>query len=212
MNAESPPTLPFNGVMLRWAREWRGRTIEEAAARVAVEPERLQSWEEPDSGHSPTVRQARILADFYDRAFMEFFYDEPPVIKESDLIPDYRLHRGSSDPHGDRELLAIHHWAELQRINALDLFGDVDEPVPVIPPDLVASIDDDVEASAVKARVILKFSFSEQRRFKNKKRQEPPRLLPDGVEAGGGFLAVSRAGSGHPEGPAAGGEAFQSVL
>lgn len=185
MNADASPLLPYNGAMLRWAREWRGRSVEEAAARVKVPVERLLNWEEPESDDKPTVRQARELAAFYDRAFMEFFYDGPPRLHESGLIPDYRLHRGVSDPHGDRELLTIQHWAEMQRSNALDLFEDVEEPVPAFPSELTASISDDVEQAAMGARDALQFSFTEQRRFKYKDRQNLPALLRDRMEAVG---------------------------
>ena len=102
--ASPPVTLPYNGSMLRWAREWRGRSVEEAAAKVNVPPDRIRAWE-AGGDDVPTVRQARDLAAFYGRAFLEFFYDEEPEIHRSKLIPDFRLHRDAADPHQNREIL-----------------------------------------------------------------------------------------------------------
>jgi transcriptional regulator with XRE-family HTH domain len=65
------PDVPFNTNVLRLARDWRQRTIEDTAKRVGTSPEHVRAWEAGDA--VPTVRQARILADFYDRPFLEFF-------------------------------------------------------------------------------------------------------------------------------------------
>lgn len=180
MNAASAPQLPYNGAMLRWAREWRGRSVEEAAKKAGVTPERVRSWELGEE--QPTVRMARKLADFYGRSFMEFFYTDPPEIEESGLLPDYRIHKGADDPHGNREVLEIQRWAELQRVNALDLFADLDEPVPDFPADLCASTNDDVERFAEAARDALDFSFASQRAMKYKEAQNLPNTLRAKIE------------------------------
>ena len=75
MNAEpfDRPRVPFNPAMLRWAREWRGRSVAEAAHRVGRSEAVVLEWENPEGNSAPTVRQARILADFYERPFLEFF-------------------------------------------------------------------------------------------------------------------------------------------
>jgi transcriptional regulator with XRE-family HTH domain len=84
------PKVPFNSEVLRWAREWRQRSIDDAAKKVGARPEQIKAWE---SGEAvPTVRQARILADFYDRAFLEFFLPEPPDVPEPRILPDFRMH------------------------------------------------------------------------------------------------------------------------
>lgn len=177
MNAEVPQKLPYNGEMLRWAREWRGRTAEEAAHRVSVPVERLIAWEDVGDADFPTVRQARELADLYGREFLEFFYDEKPEIKESGLIPDYRLHKDADDPRSNREILEIQHWAEIQRINALELYDDLKETPSPFPADLKATIADSVEGFAEQARTALSFSFAAQRSLKYKDRQDLPNIL-----------------------------------
>ena len=175
MNAETALQLPYNGAMMEWARNWRGRTLEEAANKIGVPADRVRAWE---LGHErPTVAMARKLADFYGRSFMEFFYDEKPKIVESGLLPDFRLHPGAGDPRANREILEVQHWGELQRVNALDLYDDIEENVPVFPVQLSASISDDVESYADKARDALSFTFAAQRNMKYKDAQVLPNML-----------------------------------
>src|SRR6266446_4767935 len=92
---------PFNPDLLRWAREWRGRTTAQAGAKLKKDAAEIEAWE--DNRGAPTVRQARILADFYDRHFLEFFLPERPEIPMPDLVPDYRMHAGIEPPTDNRE-------------------------------------------------------------------------------------------------------------
>lgn len=185
MNAEVASRLPYNGAMLQWAREWRGRTVEEAADRVKVPVDRLVAWEDNDDEDVPTVRQARTLADFYEREFLEFFYDEPPEIKESGLIPDFRTDGSLPDPHEDREILAVQHWAEAQRLNALDLFDDLGDEPPKLPDSLKAALGDDVEEVAIATREALNFSIADQKRLTAAEQRNLPTLLRERIEAAG---------------------------
>lgn len=185
MNAETPLLLPYNGEMLRWARDWRGRSPEEAAGKLRIPVDRILAWENIDDDDVPTVRQARILADFYERQFLEFFYDEPPEIKESGLIPDFRTDAHAADPHENREILAIQHWAEAQRLNALDLFDGLGDEPPEFPGGLVATIRDDVEEVAIAARKALRFSIEEQKRLTATEQRNLPNLLRERMEEAG---------------------------
>lgn len=180
MNAATALQLPYNGAMMEWARNWRGRTLEEAADKLNVRPDRIRAWELGDE--KPTVAMARKLADFYGRAFMEFFYDEKPDIVESGLVPDYRLHKGVDDPRANREILAVQRWAELQRVNAIDLYDDIQESPPSFPAGLTGSINDDVEGFAETAREALSFSFAAQRAMKYKDAQDLPNMLRASME------------------------------
>jgi Zn-dependent peptidase ImmA (M78 family) len=185
MNAETAPYLPYNSSMLRWAREWRGRTPEEAAKKINVPVERISAWETPDSGDAPTVRQARELAEFYDRAFLEFFYDAPPAIEESGLIPDFRVAKDAPDPHKNREILAIQHWAEAQRLNAIDLFDSLGDAPTAFPESFYATIDDDVEAMAEAVRKHFDFTIERQFSMTAVQRKQLPALLREKIESAG---------------------------
>jgi Zn-dependent peptidase ImmA (M78 family)/DNA-binding XRE family transcriptional regulator len=183
MNAEVAPKLPYNGAMMRWARKWRGRTRAEAAEKLGVPVEKISAWEA--NADAPTVRQARALAAFYGREFLEFFYDEEPTIVEPTLVPDFRVHRDADDPRESREILEIQRWAEMQRINALELYQDIEEDPPAFPEALHAALSDDVEDVAVLARKALRFPFARQKRLTYKERQDFPDFLRRRMDAVG---------------------------
>src|SRR4051794_9777499 len=106
--------VEFNPAMLRWARQWRDKSLEEAAKRVKKTAEIIHKREEGKG--APTVSQARILADFYGRPFVEFFWDQPPHLRELSEMPDFRLYRDAANPKESRELAEVQHWAEEQRL------------------------------------------------------------------------------------------------
>ena len=171
--------------MLAWARKWRGRTVEEAAARVGKTPAELAEWEskssDPDAKR-PTVRQARDLADFYERSFLEFFRDAPPTLHESELVPDFRMEKGvASDV---RELKAIQEWAEEKRTDALDLFEELGEEPPNVPEELFAHANSH-EIAAENARRALDFDILEQFAIKSKERNQFPDLIRQKLERAG---------------------------
>uniref|UniRef100_UPI0035CA4E7B ImmA/IrrE family metallo-endopeptidase n=1 Tax=uncultured Sphingomonas sp. TaxID=158754 RepID=UPI0035CA4E7B len=183
MNAEAlkPPRLPFKGPMLRWAREWRGRSIDDTARKLATNAANIEAWE---SGESvPSVRQARMLAAFYDRGFLEFFLDSPPPVIKSALVPDFRLHRDATDPTGDRELQAIQSWAEEQRLNALDLFEMLGDAPPEIPPELFATTASNPEVIAASARKVTALSVEEQTGLQPAERATMPKLVRRAIES-----------------------------
>jgi Zn-dependent peptidase ImmA (M78 family)/transcriptional regulator with XRE-family HTH domain len=173
--AKSP--LPVNPRVLHWARQWAGRSIEEVAGRLKLPPEQIEAWEDEGSSRAPTVRQARLLADFYERHFLEFFLEKIPKIREPVLIPDFRLYRGAADPRKSLGLNRLQAWAETQRVNALDLFGEIGETPPQFPVELFATVSDDVEQRAILARKILQFPISDQLALGSDERDRLPDIL-----------------------------------
>ena len=133
----------------------------------------------------PTVRQARLLANDYDRPFLEFFSTEIPDIKRPQLIPDFRLHRNAAAPGENRSLLEIQSWAETQRLNALDLFEIIGERPPEFPDDLYATIESSPAEIAAKMRLASKFPISAQRGLNNVERDKLPKKLRAVFEAMG---------------------------
>jgi Zn-dependent peptidase ImmA (M78 family)/transcriptional regulator with XRE-family HTH domain len=179
--------VPFSKDVLRWARERRQRTIEEAASRVGTDPSNVVEWERGTK--VPTVRQARQLAAFYERPFLEFLLDEPPALKESTLVPDLRMHRGASDPRETRELLDIQAWAEEQRLNALDLYETLGDAPPSVPAELRASPREDAEAAAIRVRAALDFPVGIQLGLRAAERDTFPKLFRRKLE-GVGILVL----------------------
>lgn len=172
---------PFNPDMLRWARLWRGRTPEEAAKKLpGKSPDDILSWE--NKVGAPTVRQARILAEFYDRHFLEFFLPSPPDVPGPSAIPDFRMYAGAPPPPDGWELRNIRLWAETQRVNALELCDELEEQVPEIPIDLFSTQTNDPEQVASRARAAIRFSFQDQMGLDYSKPEALPSVLRDKFE------------------------------
>ena len=68
--------LGVNHVILRWARELSGYTVEEASKNVTSKKEMLELWEAGDA--YPTYRQLEKLSKKYGRPMALFFFPEPP--------------------------------------------------------------------------------------------------------------------------------------
>jgi Zn-dependent peptidase ImmA (M78 family) len=177
--ARKKDLIPFNPDVLRWAREWRGRSIDEVAAKLKQPVEKIQEWEDRKSGSVPTVTQARTLADFYERQFLEFFRETPPPIKEPELIPDLRRPSDAKklNAEQERDLKSIQMWAEAQRDNALDLYSEIGEEPPQLPKEFHSSIDKNVDAVADKVREVLRFNVAEQVGLKSKDKYRLPTIL-----------------------------------
>lgn len=179
MNAEAPQRLPYNGKVLRWARLWRGKTVEEAAQRLHTKPENIVAWEDNDG--APTVRQGRMLADLYERNFLEFFLPAPPRLRESDLVPDFRLHRDAKKAN-ERELWHIQRWAEAKRLNALDLYEMLGDEPPAFPQSLSAKLQSNPELFAEEARKAADFSIWRQFELKGNDKALLPTLVRKAFE------------------------------
>lgn len=175
--------------MLRWAREWRGRTLEEAAAKIKKPPLRVAEWERGEA--HPTVKQARTLAEFYGRSFLEFFLPEPPEVPVPNLIPDFRMHAGMSAPTDTRELREIQQWVETQRVNALDLYSELGETPQEIPASIFFTDHSDPSEAAEKAREVLGFSIREQFALKKSEAVQLPGIFRRKLEALG-ILTLKR--------------------
>jgi Zn-dependent peptidase ImmA (M78 family)/DNA-binding XRE family transcriptional regulator len=72
--------------ILKWARESAKISVEDAAKKISVSPERYLTWE--NGNDFPTIRQAKILAKYFRRPFSLFFLPEIP--KDFHPLKDYR--------------------------------------------------------------------------------------------------------------------------
>jgi Zn-dependent peptidase ImmA (M78 family)/transcriptional regulator with XRE-family HTH domain len=186
MNAHAPkqPALPFNRDMLRWAREQREVSIDEAAHKVGVRPELVAEWEGGgDRGAVPTVRQARLLSDLYQRAFLEFFRNDPPPVAKPHLVPDFRLHRDAPKPHETRDLRDLQGWAEEIRLNALDLYEMLGEEPPKLPDGVKVAMAFPASAAAAYVRGALDFPIEEQTGRNQADRTALPKVFRAKLEA-----------------------------
>ncbi len=106
--------------ILKWARESARISVEDAAKKVSVSPERYLTWE--DGNDFPTIRQAKILAKSYRRPFSLFFLPEIP--KDFQPLQDYR--RDSSKKLDTASIFIIRDVQEKQNWIS-ELFEEIGE-------------------------------------------------------------------------------------
>jgi transcriptional regulator with XRE-family HTH domain len=91
--------------VLKWARKRARFTLDRAAQKVQVRPERFIAWEEGNI--YPTFRQAKKLAKAFRVPFGYFFLPAPP--KEKIDIPDLRTVGGQVSPDFNLEFFDLYH-------------------------------------------------------------------------------------------------------
>ena len=87
--------------VLKWARESARMSIEMAATKVSVPPEKLSEWE--GGAAQPTIKQAETLAKAYRRPFALFFLPEIP----RDFLPLQDFRRKTSKSLGTASIFII---------------------------------------------------------------------------------------------------------
>ena len=144
--------------VLRWARETRGFSQQEAAAAIGVKPERIESWE--DGTGKPTVNQLRKLAHAYRRGIGLFFLPESPEDDEIEAIRDFRRMVGPESRDFSPALRLEIRLAQERRLEALDLAAELGEELPRFP--LAASRSQDADSVAARIRSALGVKLEEQ--------------------------------------------------
>lgn len=135
--------------VLRWARTSAGLSIEAAAKKAQVKPERIVQWETGQG--RPTINQLRKLAVGYKRPLAVFFLAQPP--KGFTPMRDFRKIPGTvAEPESPQLRLEIRK-ADYRRDLALDLFELLGEAPPAF--SARASLSEDPEAAASRARRLL---------------------------------------------------------
>jgi len=79
-------TLPVEPVVLAWARETAGYTVEAVAEKLHIPRERLAAWEAGEQ--KAGISHLRRLATIYKRPLTAFFLEKPP--QELPDPPDFR--------------------------------------------------------------------------------------------------------------------------
>lgn len=142
--------------VLIWARESIDLSVDEAAKKLRVKPERLRQWE--SGQRPPSVAQLRNAARVYKRPTAVFFLAEAPtdfdVLRDFRRVPEAELGRWSPALHS-----AIRRAHEQQDIT-LDLSHLLGEEVPERPRVTVSPADADAFAAAM--RDILGITLEEQ--------------------------------------------------
>ncbi|HLM53687.1 MAG TPA: XRE family transcriptional regulator [Pseudoxanthomonas sp.] len=94
------PVVGIKPVVMQWARESIGLTVEDVAARIAKRPDDIVNWE--SGADAPTyVQLERLAYEVYKRPIALFFLPEPPqeARPQSDFrtLPEFDLHNLASD-------------------------------------------------------------------------------------------------------------------
>jgi Zn-dependent peptidase ImmA (M78 family)/transcriptional regulator with XRE-family HTH domain len=112
--------------VLRWARESLGYSIEAAAHRIGVRPEKLEAAE--DGEEHITLRQAEKAAKVYDRPLAALFLPEPPV--EEPQEQQFRRLPGSPEPPWPPEMQLLARRVQERQGAAAELYDTLDERPP----------------------------------------------------------------------------------
>jgi Zn-dependent peptidase ImmA (M78 family)/transcriptional regulator with XRE-family HTH domain len=148
---------PITPSVLRWAREAAGYSVEDAARKLNVKPDRVRAWEDGSAGVTPGRLDS--LACLYKRPTIVFYLQEPPDEAQR-AIPDYRSVQGA-DPS---LIYQVRHARERREV-ALDLLQELGQtPVELT---FECSVSDDPETVGGRLRKLLGFSADEQLRWKH---------------------------------------------
>ncbi len=145
--------------LLQWARDTSGLSLEVAAGKLGVKPERVAEWEA--AGPPPTGPQLRKAADVYKRPLALFFLPAPPTSPEP--LHDFRRLPGMELAALSPELLREMRRARRRRAITIELLADLDLPMPDFP--LRAVLGDDAEVVGARAREWLGVTLADQRRW-----------------------------------------------
>lgn len=119
--------------VLAWARRSAGVSVEHAAARAKVPPDRIVAWESSDEDDLPTVAQLRKLASLYQRPLAAFYLPAPPAEPGIEELKDFRQRSGADRPDATSALRLAVRRAHEQREIALELSEALDEPLEDVP-------------------------------------------------------------------------------
>jgi Zn-dependent peptidase ImmA (M78 family)/transcriptional regulator with XRE-family HTH domain len=142
--------------LLVWTRERAGYTVEQAAGRLPVRPERLAEWEAGSA--RPTVKQLRRLGGIYGYPLAVFYLPEPP--RGPQPVRDHRRIWGEEPEGLSPRLRKEIDIADDRRQLALELLSLQGEKPP--PFRLRASLDEDPDAVAARFRRSLGVTLDQQ--------------------------------------------------
>src|ERR1051326_4159378 len=116
----------INPALLAWARAESGYAVDRVAKRLQVKQEHVAAWEAGE--RQPTLRQVEKLARFFHRPLSVFFMARPPQLPP--LATEYRRLQGVEPGNESPELRLALRQMLTRRENALNLMGELGEPIP----------------------------------------------------------------------------------
>jgi Zn-dependent peptidase ImmA (M78 family) len=163
-------------VVLRWARESIGYTLEEAAARINVKPEKLEAAEAGEA--LLTLRQAERAADVYERPLAALFMPEPP--DEEPQEAQFRRLPGAPAPPWPPAMQLLARRVRERQEAAVELYETLEEEPPWL--DVVRVVVQVRTAAPEFARQLLGIDFDEQAGWRDQSGYTALRDWTDAVE------------------------------
>ncbi|MGH9392723.1 MAG: XRE family transcriptional regulator [Terriglobales bacterium] len=156
-----PDPTAANPIVVAWARAESGYDVDRAAKSLQVKPERIVAWE--SGKRQPTPRQIEKLAHLYRRPLGVFFLQQPPEVPP--LGAEYRRLPNVEPGQESPELRLALRQMLIRRENALNLMGELGEPVPEFR--LKAHLREKPEEVGRRLREALGIDLKEQRAWPN---------------------------------------------
>lgn len=150
-----------NPSVLLWARESAGFSVEEAAHKVPVAPEKLAACEHGDG--FLTFHQLEELANAYKRPLALFYLPEPP--SEALRIHDFRLDANVSQKPLSPALKIEVRRAHQRRDEALELSRELSQTIHSFTP--TASAQEDTEIVAARINQLLHLDTAKRSLWRN---------------------------------------------
>lgn len=146
----------INPEVLRWARESAGLSVDDAAKKATVKPEKLAAWEAGDD--RPSIPQLRKLARVFRRPIALFYLSKPP--RTFKPMHDYRRLPGVVAGHETYALRMEMRYARERREIALELLRDLAIEPPTFT--FATSVNHDPEKAAKELRAFLGIELDDQ--------------------------------------------------
>jgi Zn-dependent peptidase ImmA (M78 family)/DNA-binding XRE family transcriptional regulator len=118
--------IRINPSLLTWARVESGYDVDRVAKRLQVNETQVAEWEKGE--RQPTFKQVELLARFFQRPLSVFFMARPPQLPP--LATEYRRLPDVEPGHESPELRLALRQMLMRRENALNLMGEMGEPIP----------------------------------------------------------------------------------
>lgn len=183
MTPFGPNRVALNPSILRWARERRNISLEQASGHMNKSINEIQAWESGDK--TPTVNQARELAKFYDRPFLDFLMEDIPNVYTPGEATDFRRHVTAEQNLSQIEITEVRTWIESMRQNTLDLFEETGESIPSLPSSLVAGLSEPPNLAARRIREAIGLTWDMQSGVPSDSEHKFPKILRELFEKNG---------------------------
>ncbi len=152
--------------VLAWLRESAGLSVDEAARKAQLKPEKVASWEQPKDAVAdrPSMPQLRRLAKAYKRPIHYFYLPKP--VAEPAVPHDFRRLPEEATRRYSPALLHEIRLAYRRRSLALDLIRELGGKVRPFAAFASATLDEAPEALAARIRDLLGIDWQTQQRWR----------------------------------------------